>query len=83
MKHEAYSTHAGDKTKKKVSCKDMGGTCDATFEGNYQEVMDIGWDHVKEHHPEFVEKAMKMTEEERKKWYADFDHAWVSAGVIE
>ena len=62
---------------KKITCKDMGGSCEAEIQGaTAEEMIDAGKKHVHdamdEDHKAVVEKMKAMPEEEGVKWREDF-----------
>lgn len=65
---------------KKMTCKAMGGSCDAEITGETaEELMTNGKNHVHEQaeggdagHQEIVDKMKSMSEEEYGKWREDF-----------
>lgn len=62
---------------KKMTCKDMGGSCNFKMTANTtEEMIAQGMAHVKMSHPEIVEQMSKMTPEENEKWNNDFKTKW-------
>jgi hypothetical protein len=65
---------------KKITCKEMGGSCDAEIHGETaKEMMENGKQHVHdvadtgdEAHMAVVEKMTALSEEERAQWGEDF-----------
>jgi len=64
---------------KSMTCKEMGGPCDAKISGNTaEELMNNGSDHIRSNDDEGHKKAVAMMEdmknkpEEGKKWNDDF-----------
>ena len=60
---------------KQIKCSEMGGpaTCEEIITGNdAQEMIDNGWKHVQEKHPEVSENIMKNPKEENDKWMDEF-----------
>lgn len=65
---------------KKITCKEMGGTCDAEIHGETaEEMMENGKQHVHdaaesgdEAHKEVVERMKQLSEEDHKKWVDEF-----------
>ena len=65
---------------KKITCKEMGGDCDAVVTGETaEELMANGKKHVHdlaesgdEVHKGTVKKMEELSEEDRKKWAEDF-----------
>ena len=64
---------------KKMTCSDLGGSCDAELHGEtLEELSQDGWKHVKEaaessdeSHKELMAKMESQTEEEKTKWMED------------
>ena len=60
---------------KKVTCFTMAGPegCDAVVIAETpEEMMDKGWKHMKEAHPELAAKIEANPKEVNDKWFADF-----------
>ncbi|HEX5429546.1 MAG TPA: hypothetical protein VFX17_00515 [Patescibacteria group bacterium] len=60
---------------KKILCSNLGGPADCTtvITGNTaQEMIDSGWKHLQETHPEQAENIMKNPKEANDKWMAEF-----------
>ena len=65
---------------KKMTCRDMGGSCDAEMMANTKEEMkENGMAHAREAHPNLAAKMGNMTEEEKSTWNADFEQKWETA----
>jgi predicted small metal-binding protein len=64
---------------KTITCRKMGGPCDAPLSANtYDEMMKVGMDHLKMAHPEMVESIEKMPKDDPMmvKWDQDFRKTW-------
>lgn len=60
-----------------MTCRQMGGPCDAKIWGSTpQEMMANGMKHVEQTHPEMAEKMKSMSKEENDAWTADFMKKW-------
>jgi hypothetical protein len=60
---------------KQIKCSEMGGpeTCNEVITGaNAQEMIDVGWKHLQEAHPEVSQKIMNNPKDENDKWMDDF-----------
>lgn len=60
---------------KKTTCAAMGGPSDCTtvIMGNTaQEMIDAGWKHIQEAHPDQAKKIMANSKEENDKWMDEF-----------
>jgi len=65
---------------KKITCKAMGGSCDAVIKGETaEEMMKNGKQHVHDsadagdkNHQAMIVKMKAMSDEDYKKWAADF-----------
>ncbi len=64
---------------KKMTCRDMGGPCDAAMTANTpDEMMEKGMEHVRKAHPEMVDDIENMSDEDGKKWNDAFMKKWAS-----
>ncbi len=66
---------------KKFTCREMGGSCDESFEGETaKEVGDKGGQHIMsstdESHKDVREKMAQSSEEDVKKWWDWFAVEW-------
>lgn len=62
---------------KTITCKAMGGPCDAPITGNTaEELMNNGMAHVNANHPELAASMKTMPKEETDKWAADYQKTW-------
>lgn len=66
---------------KKFTCREMGGTCEAEFEGEtMEEVVGKGAQHIMtttdEDHKTMKDQMQNNTEEDKVKWYAWFKGLW-------
>ena len=60
---------------KQMTCAQMGGpaTCTTMISGNSaDEMVQNGWKHVEQDHPEMFEKMKDMSKESQDKWQQDF-----------
>jgi hypothetical protein len=58
----------------------MGGPCDEKLTGGSEkEIMDAGWKHVEEKHPEIVEGIKSMSKEELDAWNAKLHETYEAA----
>ncbi len=60
---------------KKIFCKDLGGPADCMVEltgATSAEMIDMGWKHLQEAHPEQAKNIMSNPKEVNDKWMADF-----------
>ena len=65
---------------KTMTCKEMGGTCDvAMTAATEKDMMDAGWKHVEEAHPDIVESMKTMSKEDKDAWAAKFHETWEAA----
>jgi len=68
---------------KKLTCRELGGPCDALITGaTPEEMMKNGMAHLEAAHPEMVDGAKNMSKEESDKWTADFMQKWASAAEV-
>ena len=62
---------------KTLTCKQLGGVCDfkmtAATEG---EMMQMGWKHAAEAHPERMEQTKNASQEEMEQGKANFHKIW-------
>ena len=64
---------------KTITCKQMGGPCDAPMMANTQdEMMKVGMEHVEAMHPEMAAKIDNMPKEgtEMMEWAVMFQKTW-------
>ena len=66
---------------KKFTCREMGGPCDESFEGeSYREVGEKGGAHVMnsmdEMHKPMREQMAHSSEEDKNKWWSWFSGEW-------
>ena len=60
-----------------MTCSQMSGPCDVSMAAaTEKEMMDKGWAHVEEAHPDVAEKVKAMSQEEKDKWSTDFHTKW-------
>lgn len=69
---------------KTMTCRDMGGPCDAKMSANTpEEMMKMGGDHVMsmkdEAHLKIAGDMQKMTPEANKEWQVAFMKKWAAA----
>jgi len=65
---------------KTMTCKDMGGPCDAKISGkDPEDMIQNGMKHVEKDHPEMAADIEKMSDEDSEKWRADFQAKWDEA----
>ena len=65
---------------KTITCAQMGGPCDAQMTaGSEKEMMDMGWKHVEEVHPEILAGIKAMPKEDMDAWNAKFHVTWEAA----
>jgi predicted small metal-binding protein len=60
---------------KKVTCAQLSGpaTCDEVITGNTaEEIIDAGWKHMQEAHPEQAQNIMNNPKEANDAWMAEF-----------
>lgn len=68
---------------KTITCARLGGPCETAFTAaTPEEMMDKGWKHVEEKHPEIVAQMKTMTKEQKEAWQKDFDAAWNTAAEV-
>ncbi|MDE1874622.1 MAG: DUF1059 domain-containing protein [Patescibacteria group bacterium] len=66
---------------KTITCRQLGGTCDAPLRANSQEeMMKVGMDHVQKAHPDMAADIKKMSKNDPAmvEWQAKFDETWAS-----
>jgi len=66
---------------KTMTCKQMGGMCDASMTAATQdEMMTMGMKHLEEAHPEMAADVKKMapTDPMMVKWQDDFNKTWAA-----
>jgi predicted small metal-binding protein len=64
---------------KKMTCREMGGPCDAEMTAaTSEEMVKKGMEHVEAAHPEMVASIKAMTPEENEKWNAEFNMKWAA-----
>jgi len=64
---------------KTITCKALGGPCDAPLSANsYDEMMKAGWAHVEEAHPDMAAKIKNTPKDdpEMVKWEKNFKKTW-------
>lgn len=64
---------------KTLTCKQMGGPCDAVLTADtYDGMMQAGWEHMKVAHPEMVADIEKMGKDDpmMKDWETNFKKTW-------
>jgi len=66
---------------KKFTCKEMGGVCDAVFEGeDAKQVGKAGGDHIRsstdEAHRAMREQMAQASPEDQAKWWQWFEGEW-------
>ena len=62
---------------KTMTCRDMGGPCDAKISGKTpKEMINNGMEHVKKAHPEMMKDMDTMSKDEEKKWNDSFMKKW-------
>lgn len=62
---------------KKMTCKDMGGSCDAVITGNsVKEMTNNGMTHIAKAHPELSEQMKSMPKAAKEEWSAAFQEKW-------
>ena len=62
---------------KTLTCAQMSGPCEhAMTAGTEAEMMEMGWKHVEEMHPEISASMATMPQEEKDKWASDFHNTW-------
>ncbi len=67
---------------KTMTCKDMGGSCDAKMTaGSSEEMIKMGMDHAHASHPELVETMKGMSAEETATWNADMTQKFEDADM--
>lgn len=58
----------------------MGGPCDTVVSGNSpEEVMDNGWKHMEEAHPDMAASMKDMPQEAKDEWSKKFHAQWEAA----
>ena len=62
---------------KTMTCAQMGGSCDAKLTAaSEKEMMDVGWKHIEEAHPDMAEKIKGMPKEDTETWMTGFHTKW-------
>jgi len=66
---------------KKFTCKELGGVCDESFEGEtFREVGEKGGVHIMsstdEEHAPMREQMASSSEEDKQKWWTWFEGEW-------
>jgi predicted small metal-binding protein len=65
---------------KTMSCKDLGGPCDAKLSANtWNEMVKKMTQHVIAHHPETAKEMEKMHDKDPKKWGETYKPKWDNA----
>lgn len=69
---------------KKLTCREIGGTCDAVIEGETsEEMLNKAHKHVQEAmddgHKEIVKQMESMTDEEIQEWKKGFEEKYANA----
>lgn len=65
-----------------MTCKDMGGSCDAKMTaGSADEMIKMGMDHAHASHPELVETMKGMSADETAAWNADMTEKFENADM--
>lgn len=60
-----------------MKCSQMGGPCEGEVQGETpDEMMQNGWKHLEEAHPEMVATLTSMSEEETEAWTKQFLVDW-------
>jgi predicted small metal-binding protein len=69
---------------KQMTCKQMGGPCDAVITGNTaEEMVKNGGEHVMAaNHTDIAEQMKNMTPEQNAKWMADFTTKFEAAAEM-
>ena len=60
---------------KQITCSNLGGPadCNVVITGNdAQDMIDKGWKHLQEAHPDLVKNIMSNSKEANDKWMDDF-----------
>lgn len=64
---------------KTITCKQMGGMCDAPVSGNTRdEVLAAGMQHLEQAHPEMAASVKSMPKDDPAlvKWQEEFEKTW-------
>lgn len=64
---------------KTITCKAMGGPCDAKLSANsYDEIMKVGMAHMEKAHPDMAEKVKSMPKDDPMmvEWEKSFKKTW-------
>jgi hypothetical protein len=65
---------------KKMTCKEMGGSCDAEIKAeSSSEMAKKMTAHVMEKHPDVFEKMKNMSKAQHKEWEKEFHKNWENA----
>ena len=67
---------------KTLTCKQMGGPCDAKLSAETpNEMMNVGMAHMEQAHPEMAADIKKMPKDDpaMTKWSQDFQKTWAEA----
>ncbi len=65
---------------KTLSCKDLGGTCDAKLSAaSWDEMVQTMTKHVMEKHPDVAKQMEKMHNDDPTKWSRETKPKWDSA----
>jgi predicted small metal-binding protein len=65
---------------KTLSCKDLGGTCEAKFSASsWDDMVQTMTKHVMEKHPDVAKQMEKMHNEDPKKWSSQTKPKWDAA----
>jgi predicted small metal-binding protein len=70
---------------KTITCKMMGGMCDAPLSANsYDEMMTVGMEHLEKAHPEMAAdvKAMPKDDPKMLAWEVDFKKTWAETAEV-
>ena len=60
-----------------MTCAQMGGPCSAEVHGETpDQMMQHGWKHLEEAHPEMVEEMANMPDETKEAWTKQFMVDW-------
>jgi predicted small metal-binding protein len=68
---------------KQLTCAQMGGPCEAMIGGNtWDEMTANGMEHLKQAHPDMVEKMKTMPKEDMDKWAVETKAKWEAAPTM-
>ena len=68
---------------KQMTCVELGGACSKMLSGETaDQLLNQGYEHVLQNHPEVVQQVMRMSDAERNAWDLDFQAKWNQASDL-